>query len=258
MASRPRRPSSTARLIEAAGQAATALEALMRPLTALGGGCDAVLEEAPDWLDGPARARIEGAAAGLSTRRGCWPAGSRCSARLGGETDPDFVDWLAVDRIEGREFDIGLHRHWLDPGRPLAVDRAGAGAWRARHLRDADRRCGGEDAGWARAEARTGTRHLDTAVERFAAKSPFDYASAGRGADRHRSSSAAICPQLAHAYARLIEASQGGDARPVHRDRAAEGGPCPHRRSSRPRGTAALRPACRSDRHRHAGRHFPR
>src|SRR3546814_3282423 len=40
--------------------------------------------------------------------------------RVGGPADPDFVDWLAVDRYDGREFDCGLHRHWLDPARPIA------------------------------------------------------------------------------------------------------------------------------------------
>ena len=41
-------------------------------------------------------------------------------ARIGGEADPEFVDWLAVERIEGREFDVAIHRHWLDPTKPLA------------------------------------------------------------------------------------------------------------------------------------------
>ena len=27
---------------------------------------------------------------------------------------------FALDRVEGREYDIGLHRRWLDPTRPLA------------------------------------------------------------------------------------------------------------------------------------------
>jgi len=35
--------------------------------------------------------------------------------RLGGPADPSFVDWLAVERAEAREFDVGLHRRWLDP-----------------------------------------------------------------------------------------------------------------------------------------------
>src|SRR3546814_11910773 len=71
-------------------------------------------------MDGPARARIEGAIASLGWRAetvGAWLA---LLARIGGPADPDFVDWLAVDRIEGREWDIGLHRRWLDPTRPFA------------------------------------------------------------------------------------------------------------------------------------------
>jgi ATP-dependent DNA helicase DinG len=195
--------------VEAVGHAATALEQLMRPMVALGGRLTAVMEEAPDWLDGPARARIEGAAAGLSLRArtlGGWIA---LLGRLGGAPDPDFVDWLAVDRIEGREYDIGLHRHWLDPGRPLAsvvlAPAHGVLVTSATLTGVAT----SPDAGWARAEARSGARHLDTAVERFAAPSPFDYASAAEVlivTDLKRGDMAA----LAHAYARLIAASRGG------------------------------------------------
>ena len=71
-------------------------------------------------MDGPARARIEGAIASLGWRTetvGAWLA---LIARIGGPADPDFVDWLAVDRVEGREYDVGLHRHWLDPTQPFA------------------------------------------------------------------------------------------------------------------------------------------
>src|SRR3546814_4152355 len=54
-----------AALIDAAAGAAQALDALYRPLVTLGRRLDAVLGEAPDWMDGPARARIEGAIASL-------------------------------------------------------------------------------------------------------------------------------------------------------------------------------------------------
>ena len=195
--------------IEAAAAAATALERLGQPMAALRGRLIAVVEEAPDWLDGPARARLEGAAYGLQSRARTIAAWIAMLARLGGVPDPDFVDWLAVDRIEGREFDIGLHRRWLDPGRPLAAavlapahgvlvtsaTLAGTG--------------GDEQAGWARAEQRLGIRHLDTAVTRFAAPSPFDYAAAAEVlivTDVARGDLAA----LAHAYFRLIAASGGG------------------------------------------------
>ncbi|USI74158.1 ATP-dependent DNA helicase [Sphingomonas morindae] len=191
-------------VIEAATAASAALEQLMRPMVALGGRLLAVLEEAPDWLDGPARARIEGAAAGLAQRARTLAAWIALLGRLGGAPDPDFVDWLAVDRVEGREFDIGVHRRWLDPGRPLAA----AVLAPAQGVLVTSATLTGSG-GWDHAEARTGVRHLDAPVERFAVASPFDYAAAAEvliATDVPRGDPVA----LAHAYFRLIAASGGG------------------------------------------------
>ena len=127
-------------LVEAAAPAVEALERLLRPLVALGKRLEAVLEDAPDWLDAQARARVEGAIGGLAWRAQTLSAWIALAARIGGPADPDFVDWLAVERVEGREYDVGLHRHWLDPTRPLAEAVLEAGARRARHLGDAARR----------------------------------------------------------------------------------------------------------------------
>ena len=55
-------------IVQAAAPAVEALEALLRPLIALGKRLEAVLEDAPDWLDSQARARIEGALGGLAWR----------------------------------------------------------------------------------------------------------------------------------------------------------------------------------------------
>ena len=191
-------------LIEAVGPAATALEALTKPLTALRRRLEAVLEDAPDWLDSQGRARIEGAISGLTHRcqlLGGWVA---LLSRLGGPADPDFVDWLAVDRIEGRDYDVGLHRHWLDPTKPLAevVMKPAHGVM----ITSATLR-GGED--WAAADARTGTVHLEQAAHHFEAASPFDYAAQAEvliATDIPRANLAA----LAGAYAKLIEAAGGG------------------------------------------------
>ncbi|RIA44546.1 ATP-dependent DNA helicase DinG [Hephaestia caeni] len=193
-----------AALIDAAAGAAQALDALYRPLVTLGRRLDAVLGEAPDWMDGPARARIEGAIASLGWRAetvGAWLA---LLARIGGPADPDFVDWLAVDRIEGREWDIGLHRRWLDPTRPFAeaVLKPAHGAL----VTSATLRAGGD---WAVAEARAGAPHLAQPAQRFEAASPFDYAAQAEVlivTDVKRGDVAA----LAGAYARLIVAAGGG------------------------------------------------
>jgi ATP-dependent DNA helicase DinG len=194
-----------AALVDAAAPAAEALELLLRPLVALGKRLEAVIEDAPDWLDAQARARVEGAIGGLAWRCQTLSAWIALAARIGGPVDPDFVDWLAVDRIEGREFDIGLHRHWLDPTRPLAdaVLKPAHGVL----VTSATLRGGDED--WANAEARTGAAHLDTGAKRFATPSPFDYAAQSEVlivTDVKKGDPAA----LAGAYARLIEAAQGG------------------------------------------------
>ena len=67
-ASRPSWPSPTPALVEAAAPAVEALELLLRPLVALGKRLEAVIEDAPDWLDAQARARVEGAIGGLAWR----------------------------------------------------------------------------------------------------------------------------------------------------------------------------------------------
>ncbi|MES2497232.1 MAG: ATP-dependent DNA helicase [Pseudomonadota bacterium] len=191
-------------LIDAAQPAIQALEALMRPMARLRQRLAAVMDDAPDWLDGQARARIEGAIAGLTQRGQLVAAWIAMLARLGGPLDPDFVDWLAVDRIEGRELDIGLHRHWLDPSRPLAetvLKPAHGVLVTSATLRD------GED--WAIAEARSGAVHLDQIPRHIAVPSPFDYASHAEVlvvTDLKRGDVA----QLGQAYHRLIAAAGGG------------------------------------------------
>ena len=193
-----------ANLIAAAAGAMEALEALQRPLAALGRRLEAVLEAAPDWLDAAARARVEGAINGLSWRSGTLAAWVALLGRVGGAADPDFVDWLSIERYEGREMDVAIHRRWLDPTRPLAkavLEQAHGVLVTSATLR------AGSD--WAGAEARSGAVHLPRLAEHFEADSPFDYARDAEVlivTDIGRGDTAA----LAGAYARLIEAAEGG------------------------------------------------
>ena len=191
-------------LVEAAQDAALALDTLLRPLARLAKRLEAVVEDAPDWLDGAARARIEGAIASLGWRRDLITAWLALLARIGGPADPDYVDWLTVDRVEGREYDIGVHRHWLDPTRPLAetVLKPAHGVL----VTSATLKGGGD---WGNAESRSGATHLARGAQRFEAASPFDYPSRAEVlvvTDIKRGDIAA----LSGAYARLIEAAGGG------------------------------------------------
>jgi len=191
-------------LVSSAAGAAEVLESLNKPLAALARRLEAVLEDSPDWLDSQARARVEGAIRGLAWRRETVAAWIALLARIGGEADPEFVDWLAVERVDGREFDVAIHRRWLDPTKPLAkavIAPADGVLVTSATLR------GGED--WVAADARTGALHLPNPAIHFEAESPFDYA---------RCSEVLIVTDvkqgdiasLAGAYARLIGAAKGG------------------------------------------------
>jgi len=190
-------------LVSAAAAAAEILESLQKPLAALARRLEAVLEDAPDWLDAQARARVEGAIRGLSWRRETLAAWIALLGRIGGEADPEFVDWLAVERVDGREYDVAIHRRWLDPTKPLAaavLAPADGVLVTSATLR------GGED--WAAADARTGAAHLPDAAH-FEAESPFDYAACSEVLIVTDVKQGDIA-SLAGAYARLIAAAKGG------------------------------------------------
>ncbi len=190
--------------IEVAGTAQAALAELRGPLIRLGVRLEAIMAEPPDWLDGAGRARIEGARHSLGWRIDTLAAWESLLGRLGGPADPDFVDWLAVDRNDAREFDIGLHRHFLDPMKPFAavvLEPAHGVVLTSATLRDGD--------DWDAAVLRSGAQHLDVAPRLSLSESPFDYAQQAEVlivTDVTKGDVSA----LSAAYARLIEASGGG------------------------------------------------
>jgi ATP-dependent DNA helicase DinG len=191
-------------VVELAQEAQAALARIRQPLSKLGARLEAVLEDAPDWLDAQGRALDPGARHSLVWRIELVQAWEALLARLGGPADPEFVDWLAVERSEAREFDVGIHRRWLDPMKPFArvvLEPAHGIMLTSATLRD------GED--WDGAVARSGAGHLDVAPLLAAAESPFDYARRAEVlivTDVPRGD----LPALAGAYARLIEAAGGG------------------------------------------------
>ena len=191
-------------LIEAASIAQQALSAIRIPLIRLASRLDAVIEDAPDWLD----ARIEGARHSLAWRVDLLAAWEAILSRLGGPADPDFVDWLAVERGDSREYDVGLYRRWLDPMKPFArVVLEPAHGVMLTSATLADREEGEID--WAGAIARSGATHLEIEPRTAVADSPFDYARRAEVlivTDIRKGD----LPALAGAFARLVEASDGG------------------------------------------------
>ena len=191
-------------LVERAQAAQEALAELRVPLVRLGVRLEAILAEPPDWLDGAGRARIEGARHSLGWRIDLLSAWEALLNRLGGPADPEFVDWLTVERSEAREFDVGIHRRWLDPMKPFAstvLEGAHGVMITSATLRD------GPD--WDTAIARSGAAALEIAPRLSSFDSPFDYAEQAEVlivTDVPKGDVAS----LAAAYGRLIEASGGG------------------------------------------------
>jgi len=100
---------------------------------------------------------------------------------LDGARDPEFVDWFEIAREDGRDADIGLERHWVDPTIPLARDvlqPAHGALITSATLRDISANgSGGEGVDdWQSAEVRTGAAHLTEPPRRASFGSPFKYA----------------------------------------------------------------------------------
>ena len=197
-------------LLEAAAELEGALARLADPLKRLNLRLAARLEEDADRLTGETRRRIDGACRSLRHRAIDQIAAWRdMLAALASETPPEFVDWLEVTRSNGRDLDVGLHRHWTDPTRPFAeavLAQAQATAITSATLTDGT---GDTEDDWAAAEMRTGAAHLAAPAVRVRVPSPFDYASQTRVlivGDVRKDD----MDQVAAAYRELFRAADGG------------------------------------------------
>lgn len=208
---------ATDRLRDSAAVLRTALHAVLDPAKALKAALFNLISEStqtdPPLLDVQQIGRIE-ALIGSLNRRVLLPL-SAWIDMLASLTPPDaakdpaspMVDWLSIDRHDGRITDIGMHRHWLDPTVPFAatvLKKAHGIIMTSATLNDQ-----GDHENWQTAEARTGASHLPGSVQRLRFPSPFDYAEATRVfviTDIRRNA----LDQLAAAYRELFQAAGGG------------------------------------------------
>ncbi|WP_119461497.1 ATP-dependent DNA helicase [Rhodospirillaceae bacterium SYSU D60014] len=201
-------------LTEAATALDEALARLQRPIARLIRRLAARLEDEAETLDTTTRLRIEAVVRGLRRRGEVEIGGWRAMLQaLATETPPAFVDWFSVDRLDGRDIDVGMHRHWIDPTVPFAAAVAAPAQGlliTSATLTDG----GGEDpseteAFWTTAEARTGAVHLPAPAIRARVPSPFDYSAQTRVfvvTDVRKDD----LDQVAAAYRALFLASGGG------------------------------------------------
>lgn len=197
-------------LLDAAAVLDTALMRLVEPVKQLVKTLAQQLERPADELDTATRARIDGLCRSLE-RRAVMPltAWRDMIKALASDTPSEFVDWLGVDRIDSRDIDIGLHRHWVDPTLPFAravLDPAQGVAITSATLRDGT----GDDAvDWESADQQVGSFHIASTPVRSALSSPFNYADTTRVYIVNDVRKDALV-QVAGAYRDLFLAADGG------------------------------------------------
>jgi len=167
-------------LEQAALDLSQTLQSIAKPLSGIAKYLRGILKDKAAELDTAERSRLEGAAIGIERRLIALPAWRTMLEALTTETPPEFADWFAIQRHQGREIDVGLHRHWVDPSLPFAravLEEADAVVITSATLRDRPPETP-ED--WESAQMRTGANHLATPALRFSVNSPFDYANRSR------------------------------------------------------------------------------
>jgi ATP-dependent DNA helicase DinG len=189
---------------------ARGLKRLCDPLTRLAGHLRKAMNDKTATLEPYTRARLDAAARGLERRaRGILPAWIAMLETLeNGELPAEFVDWLEIAREDGRDADVALARHWIDPTVPLAaevLEPAHGALITSATLRDV----AGDDDHWASAEVRTGAAHLPQPARRATFGSPFRYDEQAR-IFIVRDVSRRDPEALAAAYRELFLASGGG------------------------------------------------
>lgn len=196
-------------VLEGAAALESALRRLEKPINRLRGVLQKRLDEEADDLDTNTRNRIEAICQSLEFRaENLLRAWRHMLAALAQERPEEFVDWFAVDRYDGRDIDVGMRRHWVDPTVPFAetVAKPSHGVLvTSATLRDGS---GDAEADWLSAESRTGAVHLPTSV-RAEVASPFDYAALTRVmvvTDVRKDD----MTQVASAYRELFLAAGGG------------------------------------------------
>ncbi len=198
-------------LIEAAKKLKSALQKLQKPMDALARLIAKKLEQDEGYMDADTRKRLDALARSIERRTQLTLKGwiGLLTAIETGEPQQGFVDWLEIERIDGRAFDVGAYRHHTDPMLPFAASlrpHLHGMAVTSATLRD-----GSDDDGenWQTAQERTGALYLAKDHRHAAFASPFDYKSQTRifiVNDVRKDDPA----QVAGAYRALFKASGGG------------------------------------------------
>lgn len=199
-------------LVDAAHALGASLMELARPMSALATLLIRRLDEDADVLDSTSRGRLEASARSLKLRADTVTQWAAMAEGFGGPVPEEFVEWLMLDRAFGKDRDVGLCRHFVDPTKPFAdivLENAHGVVITSATLRDKAADKAADDETWQSADMRTGAQHLLVPPKRLGVPSPFDYAAQTKVlivGDVNKFDAA----QVASAYRSLFMAAGGG------------------------------------------------
>ncbi len=190
------------------------LRDLSRPMQKIISILQTQIEENSETMATDTKKRIESICHGLHQRSNQLIAGwIDMLACLQNQTKHEaFIDWFQLERIEGREYDVGMYRHWIDPTVPFAKNlqpHAHGVIVTSASLLDSTQQ---PEEQWDYVVKHTGISHMtadSSSTQKIQLSSPYDYGKQSRIlvlTDIPRDNTG----QIAMAYAALFKASGGG------------------------------------------------
>ncbi|MCK5375185.1 MAG: ATP-dependent DNA helicase, partial [Alphaproteobacteria bacterium] len=188
-----------------------ALKNLLEPMNILAKHMHERLIKDQGEMDSDTRKRFDALASSLE-RRGCmalqsWIAMLETMEKT--QKTEGFVDWMEVERVDGKAVDLGLYRHYVDPMKPFATSMRphihGMTVTSATLQDTSD----DEEKNWQNAKERSGVHYLTSKPHQSSFPSPFNYTEQARVIILNDVNKNDL-EQVASAYQALFTASQGG------------------------------------------------
>lgn len=200
----------TDELKDAGKKLKSAQQKLQTPLLALANGLRKKLNDQADTLEADMRRRLDALTTSIMLRANMIGGWIQMLETLDAAHRPEqFIDWMEIERIDGRTYDVGLYRHWIDPMIPFATSikpHALGITVTSATLRDGT---GNEDEDWRVARDLSGLSQMGKGVYQEKFTSPFDYPACSKVFiinDVRKDDLA----QVSSAYKTLFESSGGG------------------------------------------------
>ncbi len=198
-------------IVSAASKLKDKLNALLKPIESLQKILQTRLENDNGEMSSDTRKRFDALCSSLEKRGNLALKGwiAMLQTLEDGKEIDGFVDWLEIERIDGKAIDVGMYRHYVDPMKPFSTvihpHIHGMGITSATLCDHSD----DTDQNWKTAQERSGAHYLSKEIIQEQYSSPYDYKNNTKVFiinDVNKNNLA----QVANAYQALFTASGGG------------------------------------------------